>query len=157
MAVYLAALNVSDSPVVVDDEGRMLGGGDWGPVRRNEQVRVAADAGDLHLFPGGVADEPGQNPEAVRAAKRAAELTERSAAFANLDREQLGGMAGDAGVLPEGVEDLPDKDHLVERLALSSAEVPTAEVAANDDEAEASPPAASASSSPNRRRRSGQE
>lgn len=45
---YTTAFNPGDTPVPIDDEGRTLAGGEWGPVlTTTDQVKSAFDAGRL--------------------------------------------------------------------------------------------------------------
>jgi hypothetical protein len=112
--VIAVAYNASDGPVVIDEEGRILGGGEWGVVDNTEgPAKQAAEAGDLHIFPD-LDEGPGQNPAAIDAIRRASGIRERQGAFAALEKKDLDKTAAEAEI--PGREEM-DKDRLVSALA----------------------------------------
>lgn len=55
MAAKIPAHNPLTVPVIIDDEGRQLGGGEWGAADPDlEVVTTAVDAGRLILLPQGL-------------------------------------------------------------------------------------------------------
>lgn len=75
--MFRPAHNRTDRPVLIDAEGRQLGGREWGAVDDSaDEVIAAVDAGELVLY-----DKPFEadaNPDAVAAEKAAAELEKKS-------------------------------------------------------------------------------
>lgn len=61
------AYNSSDSPIVISDEGHVLGGREWGPVETTEEsVKAAVDAKTL-IFQKDAGDEPNSEAKAAQA------------------------------------------------------------------------------------------
>ena len=88
---YVTAYNTTDRPVLIDDEGRTLGGGEWGPVLTTEEpARMALDAGTLVKVaePKNLDDV---TPEARSAFERTSELEEAR-------------KSGDTGAIAEAAE-----------------------------------------------------
>lgn len=99
--MYKTAYNTTDSPVVVDEEGRVLGGREWGTVDDTfEGVKRGAAEGRLHVFHQRFDEGPGQNPDAIAAQQRTAELEERRKVVAELPAERVRELLGedDAGL-----------------------------------------------------------
>lgn len=73
--MFQAVHNLTEQPIVLDAEGHLLGGGEWGVADpANEATKAALDAGTLAGYPAGsILDGPGQNPDAVTASKAAQE------------------------------------------------------------------------------------
>lgn len=122
--MFVTAYNPTDGPVLIDDAGRVLGGGEFGPVDTTEQpTKDALEDGRL-VRPD---SEPGRgaSDEAIAAAQRAKLLEERAQAFRALDKPVLIRLAGDVDVAP-GLDDdqLPAKAALVSALAYSDVPVP---------------------------------
>ena len=66
MDTQIPAFNPTDRPVVIDDEGRQLGGGEWGRVDPDASpVVTALGLGALLVYPDGLGDDP--DPEIARA------------------------------------------------------------------------------------------
>lgn len=89
--MYRTAYNPTASPVVVDDEGRIIGGREWGTYDTTEQA--AKDAlGRRDLI---ATDDPegepaaDSNPTAMAAIQRTANIRERGEEVKGLDREVL--------------------------------------------------------------------
>lgn len=90
---YVVAYNATDRPVTIDDEGRVLGGHEWGPVNRAAgPAKAALDAERLVEL-----DKPrGDLPPDVQAAIQAAtELDQRATAFGRLTADELRSIADD--------------------------------------------------------------
>ena len=121
--MYKVAYNSTSGPVVIDDAGRVIGGGEWGVVdSTSDATKQAIDAGRLVW-----ADEPpadGGNPAAIDAFEHGAFLTSRADALSAHDREQLAGFARSDGLLGEDAP-TPLKAQLVDLLARSSFDVAT--------------------------------
>lgn len=74
--VYKTAFNTTDSPVVIDDEGHVLGGNEWGTVETTDDaVKAALDSGDLVLV-----DATSDAPDLDNRARDAIVKTEELAA-----------------------------------------------------------------------------
>lgn len=123
MSAYLLVFNPTSSPQHVDDEGRVLGAGEFGPALRSSSAvkdslpagrLVEAQVGDDHV-----------SPEVAKELDRLDELERRHASFTNLDDARLRKLAGELGLDVEGY-----KAALVHSLAMHpSAQVPTAKTA----------------------------
>lgn len=133
--MFVPAQNVSDAPVLIDEAGRTLGGGDWGAVDRHNPVAQQA-IGDsrLAIHPDlEAADDTAD--EARHAIAEAARLEGRRLELANLDADQLTARAGAAGLDIEADADL-DVERL--RAVLVYVEAPAPSPV---DEPDATPPA----------------
>jgi hypothetical protein len=71
--MHRAARNMTDRPLVIDEVGHTLGGGEWGVVDdRFDEVKVAFATGDLRQAPDELGDDAVQEAvDAVKAAKEA--------------------------------------------------------------------------------------
>lgn len=113
--MYATAYNASDSPVVIDREGRTLEGGAFGTVETtSSEVKNLAAKGLIHVFPK-LDKGPGQSDEAIAAIETTEAATKRAASLAQAAKEDLATIAGDAGI--PRPDDL-DKDELVYALAM---------------------------------------
>ncbi|HVL32572.1 MAG TPA: hypothetical protein VM600_03220 [Actinomycetota bacterium] len=92
------AFNTTDAPVVIDERGRTIGGGEWGAVDTDCAAATAALAdGRLRL----VGDIPSESaPAALAAAARTNELAARAKRLEGLDESALRRIAERAGVQP---------------------------------------------------------
>ena len=94
--MYVAAYNAGDTPVVIDRDGRTLGGREWGPVlTTEEEVRQAFDSDRLVKV--GADDLDNANPEARSAIEAAAALEETRK---NAEPADVATAAADAGATP---------------------------------------------------------
>jgi hypothetical protein len=94
MGRYRTVYNPTDSPVVIDDEGRIAAGREWTPVlASHELVRAAVDRAAL-VFVDPPKDEEGLNPAALDAFHRTAALNEADGP------EELAQVADDTGATP---------------------------------------------------------
>lgn len=92
-AGYVPVCNVTDRPLVVDGEGRTLGGGEWGATLKSaEQVKAALGRGELVELDGDAG-----TPEAKAAVDLARILEQRAGAFGKLDRDALLEHTGEHG------------------------------------------------------------
>lgn len=73
--MYVAAYAPGDTPVVIDRDGRTLGGREWGPVLTTEEEAKSAFA-DGRLIKVAAEDLDAANPDARAAIEAAAELEE---------------------------------------------------------------------------------
>lgn len=76
--MFQTAYNATDAPIVVSAEGHNIGAHEFGAA----DVEFSADqveAGLLHLFPGGIKEGAGQNPQALDAQRQVAELNGKTA------------------------------------------------------------------------------
>ena len=72
--VYKTAFNTTDSPVVIDDEGHILGGHEWGTVETTaDAVKSGLDSGRLVLVDA-TSDSGDLDPRARDALQRTEEL-----------------------------------------------------------------------------------
>jgi hypothetical protein len=119
---YKLAYNPTDSPVVIDTAGRVIGGREWGAVDTTDEVaKTAAEQGQLVLpSPPG----KGARPEALHAHRRAQALSERQEAFSAAEKPRLQQLAVDADLI--GPEGDPSKTELVALLVHSRVDTPTA-------------------------------
>lgn len=99
---YKTVYNASDAALTVDEEGRVIGGREWGTVNTTDSVSKGhLDNGTLVVVEKPESDE-GQNPDAVSAFARTAEIEDRADKVADLDKDSLRETAEKAGLLPEG-------------------------------------------------------
>lgn len=112
--MFATAHNSTDSPVVIDSEGRTIQGNGFGTVDTTAQeVKDLADDGTLHIFPNLEAG-PGQSDEAEKAIASTATVRARAEEFSGYEKEALIKLAGKAGV---GQPNDLVKDDLVKALA----------------------------------------
>lgn len=71
--MHRAARNTTTRPLVIDDDGHTLGGGEWGVVDdRHDEVKVGFATGDLRQAPADLGDSAVDEAlAAVRAAEEA--------------------------------------------------------------------------------------
>lgn len=83
------AHNPSDQPIVIDEDGHTLGGGEWGAVDPNEPSVLAAVAGGSLVIP----DDLGPSPSdaAKAAADAAGKQPKRPAASTSSSSEEENG------------------------------------------------------------------
>lgn len=124
--MFATGYNTTDGPVVIDNAGRVLAGGEFGPVDTAQQtVQDAVDAGRLVLPDA----QPGRGSSdgAVDAAAAAEQLQGRADAFRAADKKVLVKLATGLHVAGEPGEDgVPHKADLVSALAYSDVQLPTA-------------------------------
>lgn len=117
--MFVPAQNVSDSPVLIDADGRTLGGGEWGAVDRHDPHAQQA-IGDSRLVIHPDLEPTADTVDDARIAlERAAVLEARRVELANLDADQLATLAVSAGLDIElDVETLQAVDVAALRRAL---------------------------------------
>jgi hypothetical protein len=96
--VYATAYNTTDRPIVVDAEGRSIGGGEFGTVDTTaDEAKMAAEAGDLFIYPE-LTEGPGQNPAATDAIRNTETVRARAIRLGELEKEDLQELGGQAGM-----------------------------------------------------------
>ncbi len=114
--MFAPAVNVSDQAVLVDAEGHTVGGQEWTVVDTEApEVRVAAEAGLLHVHLAGFDDGPGQDEGAVAAARLAREANGRAQTIS----EMAPGDVHDVLAATEPVAGDTDPTVVARRLALA--------------------------------------
>lgn len=122
-ASFVAGYNPTDVPVVVDHQGRTLGGGEWGPVRASTAViRDLVGAGRLVLHPD-LSPVDDTNPSAAAAVEVAAALHERVESLEPLELDVLAALADRAGIPRPDPLEAGDAADLKIDLAYSSADL----------------------------------
>lgn len=99
---HKTAYNPSDDPLVVDTEGRVIGGREWGTYDTTDEVAKSLLASGALVpveRPEGNVD---LNPDAVAAFDRTAEIEARADEVRSLDKDTLLEAAQDAGLVQEG-------------------------------------------------------
>lgn len=86
--VYRTGYNPTDTPVVVDDEGRTIGGREWGTYQTTEDAAQAA-LSDGRLLEVEVPDEAGVNPLATAAHERTQVVQDRVEQVKPMDKPTL--------------------------------------------------------------------
>lgn len=119
------AFNTSDTPITVDDLGHQIGPGEWGTATTTYEGTSRAQGQGSLLFVDVDVEVEGQNPDAVAASKRTAELSQRHSKFTDTDVGDLRKIAVDADVLTEVEAADTPKRELVELLAWSAAPIPS--------------------------------
>lgn len=105
--MYATVFNTTDSPLVVDAEGRIIGGGDWGTVDTTaDEAKVALDDDRLVIV------EERKDHPAAEVFARTAVVRKSADALAKLDKDRLTALAEDNGVDPD-----QHKPELVRALA----------------------------------------
>lgn len=135
--MFVPAYNTTTGPIVIDGEGRTLGGGEWGPVdRHDDHAQQAIGDGRLVIHPDLDVDAADVDQAAVDAADEANLLEERRTHLANVDVDQLRTLARsgdlDAGADAEHYAGL-DKATLRRRLVRRTDIALTSEPAAEPD------------------------
>lgn len=128
----MTAYNTGDSPVLIDNVGRTLGGGEWGTVDTTaDAVKLAVSANRLRLFTGGFPEGVQLAPQAAEAHATTDEVGRRADALGGLDRDSLAAIASDAGLIGRG--EVPYKADLLALLAPALAvSVPSSSASAPD-------------------------
>lgn len=112
--MYATAYNASESPAIIDAEGRTIEALGFGTVDTTaDEVKNLTDAGTLHVFPD-LEPGPGQADTANDAAENTREVKTRAGELEALDKADLAKLASRAGI---GQADELHKDDLVTRLA----------------------------------------
>lgn len=134
---YVLAYNTTDRPVVVDGQGRTLGGHEWAPARRGDILDAAANTGQVVVLT--TIDEESASDEARAAHHQAQEWTAAAEKWKGLDLEvvrdaftahQRDGnvhlpMAATAGgTTPAEAIAAADRADLVDRLVRANIPVP---------------------------------
>lgn len=97
--MHKTAYNPTDGPMVVDEEGRVIGGRDWGTVNTTDPVaKVLLDDDSILL----VDRSDDMNPDATAAFDRTDEVAKRHETVKGLDKDSLLEVAADAGIIEEG-------------------------------------------------------
>lgn len=108
---FVTVYNTTDRPVLLDAEGREVGGREWGTAETTQDgAKVALASGSLIL-----ADVPevgDVNPLAAAAAARTARLSDRRDTLGGLDPDMLTELGVTAGLSPD-----LNKTELVRALA----------------------------------------
>lgn len=106
--MYRPAFNRTDGPVLIDADGRQLGGHEWGAVdTTSDEVKSAVQLGRLSVFTGdALADDA--SPEAKSALERAGVLEDRRGAYAAAEADAVRKAAANASL--ELAADLPVAD-----------------------------------------------
>jgi hypothetical protein len=122
--VYVPAHNVTASPIVIDFEGRTIGGGEWGVVdQTDDALETALDSGWLVLAPKLDPKAKDLHPAAVDAVDLAALLEDRRAAVADLPAGKVRALAADASLVDE-VDELDDlRLAFVRRMVVRRADI----------------------------------
>lgn len=118
--VYSTVFNTTDQPIVVDAEGRAVGGREWGTVETlAEQAAAALSA--RHLV---VIEKIAKNadPRALAAAARTAEVSDRAGRLQGMEKDELTALALDAGV--PGAEQASKPDLVALLAARTNVAVP---------------------------------
>lgn len=98
---HRTAYNPSDDPLVVDTEGRVIGGREWGTYDTTDEVAKALVA-EGRLVP---VEKPGHtdlNPDAAAAFERTEVIENRVEQVRSLDKDTLQEAAVEAGLVEEG-------------------------------------------------------
>lgn len=94
--MYKMAFNTTNSSIVIDTDGRSLGGGDWGAIDTvDDAAKPTIESGDVVTFDGKLGKDA--DPRAVEASEQTALYTKRAAALRDLDDGVLDDLVGAAG------------------------------------------------------------
>jgi hypothetical protein len=117
--MWKLVFNPGDTPLVVDENGRSLGGGEWGSVDSlDPAVKSHLDEDRLLVvdIPDDALDQGHVNPAAYDAAKHVKEANERREQLKGVDKQKLLDFARDRQIVAEHDDD-PTKSKLVKHLA----------------------------------------
>lgn len=115
---FVTVYNPLDRPVVIDEEGRTIGGGTWAiALTTAEPVRAGLEAGTLLEVKIGKDRAEPYNADARNARDRATWAEERRDALSKLDRDELAELARSHAVIDPDDPD-PHKRDLVAMLAV---------------------------------------
>lgn len=118
------AYNTTDSPLLVDDQGFVIGGRSWGVVDTSDPIGKAELAAGRVVL----ADEDSVGSSDRQDAKDAvAHLTQRREALSSareMSKQELAEQLSDEQLasMPAGSDGLPSKDALVDAVAASPSE-----------------------------------
>lgn len=116
---HKTAYNPSDDPLVVDTEGRVIGGREWGTYDTTDEVAKGLVA-DGRLLPVDKPEHDDLNENAVAAFERTENIENRVEQVSSLDKDTLHETAVDAGLVGEdenvGVADL--REAVAENVAV---------------------------------------
>lgn len=113
--------NPTDTPLVIDAEGHVLGGSEWGTVESRDDTSGTLLTGRQLIEvdePAGVPEHE-LNPRFVRARKVHKDRKDKTERAAKLDKDKLRDLAE-----PLGVADDATKSELVEAVATSDVDIP---------------------------------
>lgn len=134
--MYVTVFNPGQTPVVLDDRGRTLGGGEWGTSRTTDQLTSQGlISGALVEAQGG--DGNDLSSGAAAAFELTAKYTERAAQIADLDKQALLKLARKNHLI--GEDEDPLKAELERLLVESDADLtvkPTRKTAASGGKSE---------------------
>lgn len=122
--MFVTAYNRTETPAIIDDNGRVLGGFEWGPVGVAQQrAQDAVNRGALVIVD---VDAPNlSSAEANAASDATAALEERAQAFDALDQDDYDAAVEAAGLaeaaIAAGLMAVGDETY---ELALSTVPVP---------------------------------
>ena len=119
--MYATGYNTTDRPIVADDDGHIIAGGEFGSYdTTNDSVKVALATGALAPVER-VSDDADVRSDARAAVRRTDELNKRVDALRGVDKDQLLELAQSADA---PVDETPTKADLVDTLAHTSVPVP---------------------------------
>lgn len=121
--MYVTAFNPGDSPVVVSESGRSIGGGEWGTVETTDPIgKVGFDNEWLQKV-----DHPesydGLNPQAAAAMQQTDEWSKKQEQAQSADKDVLLADARQRGLVQE--TDEPHKASLVALYTEGGHDIPT--------------------------------
>jgi hypothetical protein len=115
--------NAGDSPVVVSDDGRTIGGGEWGSAQSTDDtVKAAIAAGRLVTVDAPDADGD-LNPVARESLDRTAKFVDRAEQLTSWDKSQLERFARNNSLI--GADDDPTVTELRRLVTESQIDLPT--------------------------------
>lgn len=87
--MFTLAYNPTDSQVVIDAQGRILGGREWGAVDTTaDETKAALESGSLHIFRD-VSPDEGNASAVNKALDQVAEVNRRAQVAEGLDKKAL--------------------------------------------------------------------
>lgn len=122
--MYVTVFNPSDSPVLLDEEGRSVGGGEWATAETTDDVTKAALADGRLVKVDAPESDPDRryfNAQALGTFEQTARYGERSDTLSEKDKPQLVKIARSQGVI--GDEDDLSVTELRRKLVRSDVEL----------------------------------
>lgn len=121
---YVTVYNPSDSPVVVDEEGRVIGGQSWGTLDRSDPIAKRLLKDNLVSE---VSEREGSDvvTAAVEAFERTKGVRERRRRASEMEVGDLRAIAEEADLIEPGEQPKPGKKELVEMVAENNVPLPS--------------------------------
>jgi hypothetical protein len=125
--MYVTVFNGGDSPVLISDDGRSVGGGDWATaLSTDDAVKSALASGAVVKIDAPEGSDQQLNPAAKTVLDQTAAYTDRAEKVKDWDKAALEEFATEKGLVAEGVDENLTVTQLRRRVTESSHDLPSA-------------------------------